>query len=809
MKRWSKVIVLCFLLLSISSNSLVGASMNKQAKMDYTKPIDPNILTEKTLSELWCMRNEIFARHGKPFKTYELHHYFMATGWYHPDKHYSESRLSQVEQENVERIQQEEEKRLLNNYYTRNGTSYVNVENVLNIFQYPQFTPEEIELLGRNGFVTLPTKYNQLFHIYENNDYLGIPSFITVDSVLQLYHLFFDMTLRNLEQEYLSNVLATLLTEVLEQTKQVYQETEDAAIKNAALHNWVYFSIPYYFLKGGELDLEDEIKNLASAEIELCQAHGGWDISPLLGRIFDYSQFIPRGHYTRNEILKQYFLAMLWLGLAGIDIGIDIKNDSQLIQGLMTTYLLYTKSFDNRRLLEFWEDVYQPTVFYVGLSDDLGPIDFKEAMDQVFGEDPRITDFSDPQKLAQIRGILTGLFTKKTKITGHGAWGEQGPQFRFMGQRFIPDSYIFHRLTIIDETREYFRRFPNGLDVMAVFGSKRAKDIMLTELTGTWEWWPEYPQELERIIAEYKNLNKTRWTQNLYYYWLWCLKALIDLKETSPLPFFMQTEGWERKSLNTALGSWAELRHDTILYVKQSVAAECGGDVEEFEEWIPEPPTGYVESNIEFYQRLLSLLEFTRNELSARKMIDNRMISLFIRFAELVEFLLNVSEKELDNTPLTLQEYEQIQKMGALLDNLTLTVLNDEFAFWDEIEGLDKHMPVIADVHTGDNEALEAGVGKAHEMYVIVEIGGKLKLTRGAIFSYYEFRWPIADRLTDEKWQKMLEEGEEPVLPVWSNFYRSPEKQQKTLKPLYLPPPGIPNWSSEPGWQIIYYETGC
>lgn len=805
MKHWSKVIILCFLLLGISSILLASTNMNKQTTMDYTKPLDPAILTEKTLSELWLMRNEIFARHGRPFKTYELHHYFMATGWYQPDKNYSESRLSQIEQENVERIREEEEKRLRDNYSTRNGTPYVNVNNILNIIQYPQFTLEEIELLGRNGFVTLPTRYDQLFHIYENNDYLGIPSFISVDSVLQLYHLFFDMTMRNLEQEYLSNVLTTLLSQVLEQTKQIYREAEDTAIKHAALHNWVYFSIPYYFLKGEDVDLEDEIKELASAEIELCQAHEGWSESPLLGRMFDYSQFIPRGHYTRNEILKQYFMAMLWLGLAGI----DIQDDSQLLQGLLVTYLLHTKSVEDRRLIEFWNDVYQPTVFYVGLSDDLGPIDFKEVMDQVFGEEPHVTDFSDSQKLVQIREILTETFTKKTKITGHGEWGEQGPQFRFMGQRFIPDSSIFDRLTIIDRERNYFRYFPNGLDVMAVFGNKRAKDIMLTELTGTWELWPEYPQELERLIGEYEDLNETHWTQNLYYYWLWCLKALINLKETRPLPFFMQTEGWERKSLNTALGSWAELRHDTILYAKQSCAAECGNGDEELDVWIPEPPKGYVEPNREFYQRLLSLLEFSRNELSARKMIDSRMISLFSRFAELVEFLLNVSEKELGDIPLTLQEYEQIQKTGSLLDHLTLTVLGDGAAFWDEIEGPDKHMPVIADVHTADNEVLEVGVGKAHEIYVIVEIGGTLKLTRGAIFSYYEFPWPAEDRLTDEQWQEMLGEGKEPALPVWSNSYRSPEKQQKPLKPLYLPPSGIPDWSPKPGWKIIYYNTGC
>lgn len=36
------------------------------------------------------------------------------------------------------------------------------------------------------------------------------------------------------------------------------------------------------------------------------------------------------------------------------------------------------------------------------------------------------------------------------------------------------------------------------------------------------------------------------------------------------------------------LGSWTQLRHDTILYVRPS-GAQCGGDGE-----IPPPPPGYV-----------------------------------------------------------------------------------------------------------------------------------------------------------------------------------------------------------------------
>ena len=44
----------------------------------------------------------------------------------------------------------------------------------------------------------------------------------------------------------------------------------------------------------------------------------------------------------------------------------------------------------------------------------------------------------------------------------------------------------------------------------------------------------------------------------------------------------MQTTAWQDKELNITLASWAELRHDTILYVKQSYTmAEREGMFEE------------------------------------------------------------------------------------------------------------------------------------------------------------------------------------------------------------------------------------
>jgi hypothetical protein len=783
--RITKLILLLLITTSLCFSQSIKPPVNKLTHSE---------IENKSISELWLFRNSIFAKYGRTFKTYELHAFFMKQPWYKPSEDFKQSDLSEIDLYNIDLLVAQENKLRENDFLQVGDKRSIKFNNVYNSFQYPDFNDFEKEKLSKNGFIAVPTNRDQLFHIYENNDYLGVPSFITVDAVLQLYHLYFDMTLRNIETKYLSSKLEILLDQLTNELVIIQNKTTNQNIKDAIDFNLTYLGISQYFIKGGEVEIKGNLKDIASQEIENCKNHVGWQESGLLNRKFDYSQYIPRGHYTRSKELKRYFLSMMWLGNAGI----EVSNDKNILSSILITNILYNKTYQNQPLIKLWEDIYEPTVFYVGLSDDTGPVEIKKAMDKVFPSVKIIEQFDNSEKLATLARSLPS-----EKISGHGIWGAQKKQFRLMGQRFIPDSYIFHRLTNVD------RKMPNSLDIMAGFGNEKAYELMMNDYKSSWAMFPSYPDSLKQIILENNEKSRGDWTQNLYYHWLYNLKALYEIKNESELQFFMTTDGWEVKTLNTALASWAELRHNTILYAKQSVAAECGGEGDEIKVWIPEPPKGYVEPNTEFYDRMLSLMNFTTSGLTSRKMLDNKVRYIGKEFVDLLTFLKSVSEKENKRENLSLEEYNQIQKIGSLLDNLTLRVLSEDAYDWWQVEGPDKNMPVIADVHTADFDALEVGVGNAHEIYVIVEIEGKLKLTRGAIFSFYEFPWPSSDRLTDEKWQEMLKNGSAPEQPAWIN-YKSNLRQEKQLTPLYKPDlPDIPDSSTEPGWKIIYYDTGC
>lgn len=760
--------------------------------------LSEDYLLDKNISELSLLRNSYYAKHGRPFRNYELNGFFMRQAWYKPSENYSDSQLSENDKFNIQLIEKIEQNLLKNTYIQRGSKKNLNFNAIYNLFQYPGFSDLEIDFFEKNGFVVAPTNQNQLFHIYENNDYLGIPSFITVDLILQLYHLYFDMTLRNVQEVYLFPSLKKLLSQLINELKSYRDITQNKDVIEAIEFNIAYLSVPYGLL-GEEVDynsIHPSYHNKVKADIQRCNSTRSFDNSSLMGYKVDFSLFTPRGHYTRSEQLGLFFKSMMWLG----NVGIELDNLNGMLKGSVLSYALNTSTYEGEKLLDIWKNINDPIDFYVGSADDIKPTDLFNDVKLA------ITSLSNLDDLANINALETVMNKlKRPRISGKGSWGEQKIQMRLLGQRYVPDSEIFHHLS------NQSRKQPNSLDIMASFGNKKAYELMMTDYSDSWANFPGYTYKLDSLVEANRVRSKEQWTYNLYYHWLYNLKSLYELSKKYEKPYFMTTEGWDRKTLSTSLASWSELRHNTILFVKQSMgAAECGGGGDDyFMAWVPEPPKGYVEPNVEFYERMISLMNLSYNGLKDRRMLQPRIDYISKRMISLLEFLNNISIKQLSNQPISLEEYEQIRRVGSLVESLTLSVLSPEgWVEWWQIDGPDKNMPVIADVHTIDeNRVLQVGVGKAHEIYVVVEIDGRLKLCRGAVFSFYEFPWPINDRLTDEAWQNILERGKQPEQPKWINYKLN--GYRKTPVPLYKPNELVPKHSTDPGWKKIYYDTGC
>ena len=395
-----------------------------------------------------------------------------------------------------------------------------------------------------------------------------------------------------------------------------------------------------------------------------------------------------------------------------------------------------------------------------GSTNDINPLEFGAIVKAVYGEMPEPKDIS---------GGMDKLYAELDKVGQARIKNSSiGLCFRFMGQRYIPDSEILSRLS--NEKRP----FPSGLDVMAVFGSQRAEEL-LDSLYNPSKVWDDYKKEYNKVKSEFDERSIKDKTGNIYTTWLYSLESL-NQRFPEGYPSFMRNNAWESKSLSTALGSWSELRHDTILYGAQS-SVECGGEEEE-----PPKVTGYVEPNPEFYNRLIWLTKQTMEGLSQRNGISDSMKNKCENIIELLEFLKNCSIKELKGESLTYEENDTLMTYGGTLEYLSSSIA--EAQDWYQVASdTDKNMAQIADIHSANTDKgsgyLEVGVGNAAEIYVVVPIDGKLYLTRGAVFDYFEFI--SNERLTDESWQNMV--NRPPKRPPFVGDYMQEEEGEEIITP--------------------------
>jgi hypothetical protein len=197
-----------------------------------------------------------------------------------------------------------------------------------------------------------------------------------------------------------------------------------------------------------------------------------------------------------------------------------------------------------------------------------------------------------------------------------------------------------------------------------------------------------------------------------------------------------------------------------------------------------------VEPVPHFYARLAALTAMTREGLAARGLLGELDEASLAHLEQLAGALQRMAEKELRGEPLTEDEYERIRYYGGEIEQLTMAAADtdnaDPFAprFMDE----EPQAAVIADVATNPStgEVLEEGVGRIQNIFVVVPIdqpdgSSYLQVARGGTFSYYEFPWPMNDRLTDEKWRQMLAEGQAPPLPEWVDSFYIPESEVADL----------------------------
>lgn len=638
--------------------------------------------------------------------------------------------------------------------------------NVENLWQF-YLQDGMKEKLVQNGFVVQGDAGGEFFEIYENNRYELMPNFVTVDSLMHTYHLYFAYLLKNIEKDHLSEALLQLSRRMLENSLAQYEQFAGSEWESAAKRNAAFFSVGTKLLDEST-EADSRVEQIVSSELSKISQAGGIEFSEITGDEEDYSQYVPRGYYEGDEKLERYFKAMMWYGRIHF-----IQREEDLDRSA----LLITKALsEDEEALALWNGVYAVTSFFSGASDDRGVCEYAPLMEEIYGRGAAPGDLiGNDGAFAEFHERTAALEAPKINSIPI-ADGEDNviPGFRFMGQRFTIDAAVMQQL-IYQRVREngqgQKRMLPDVLDVPAALGSDIALRIL--EEDGAADY-AGYRENMSRLREGLSQENEALWSASLYAGWLNTLRPLLAEKGEG-YPIFMQNEEWMKKDLECFSGSFTELKHDTILYAKQ-VMAEMGGGYDE------EPDDrGYVEPEPLVYERFAQLSAQTAQGLSQFGMLSEKDEEMLSRLTQIAEQLLTISNKELVEEGLTEEEYEFIRCYGGHIEHFWYEVATDTAG--EEIAPKEFPAAIVADIATDPNgTVLEVGTGNPSMIYVVVKVEGKIKLARGSVYSFYQFPWPLSDRLTDSKWRQMMgiqskEDGSHeynpPVKqPEWTQSYR-------------------------------------
>lgn len=632
-----------------------------------------------------------------------------------------------------------------------------NIDNKDVLLRELERYPEGKESLVNNYAFFISTNSDTMHSYYEVNRYDKMPSFITADVLLNMYHKYFDYVLKTVEKKQLYPKLQQLLSKLRTQSEQQYEQLKDGELQQAAVKNYAYFTIADFLLNGENgTQPPQAVKDLAAAELVLINAASEIAVSPLMSygvaqtEKEDYSQYKARSHYAGDEELERYFKALMFLGRMRFTFKETINLQVSALQ---------MAALQQNDLMKAWNEIDEIIALFSGQSDDPSPYELLQIFTTVF-EKADINDFAaNNEKLQEFKTAVSKLPKPKINDVPLDAGLSESDReeatfaYRFMGQRYNLDAEIFGNLLSpkLDKSASgSARKMPTVYDIPATFGSTQARSILKTKAV---DEYPGYWDKMEQMNASINALPQAFWQADMYSYSLHAFAYLLNEKEIMQYPSFMRTELWQNKLLNTYVSAYTELKHDTVLYSKQ-IMAEMGGLLE------PEDNDlrGYVEPLPQLYHALYIYSQAFIKALSEHNLLSGADLDNLRNLSEVTEKMCTISVKELQKEDLSKEEYDFIISFGGQLEHLWSGTIAEEDKTKPYSDLMYKYSAkIVTDIATDPNSAtcLQEAIGSPYLVYVIVPVAGSLRLCRGVVYSHYEFTSPIDKRMTDQEWRQL------------------------------------------------------
>jgi hypothetical protein len=637
----------------------------------------------------------------------------------------------------------------------------------------------ELDILAKTGLaISARQSFGTFFMGYTGIYANDLPLFVSGDSVLHAVHRSYDAILKEIEYAALQPDL-----------QKVLDGMRGGLAAEAAASTWpaeTVLDVDEYLAVAASLALYNgsappvaggSAANVTSLVAQAKAAGGAAEVT-LFGepRLLDFSQFTPRGHYAGNSILEPYFRAMMWLGRTDLRL-LSQKASGEVALGRrqFAAAALMAKLVEPVR--DDWERVDRTLRAFLGESDNMVPTDFS-ALRALAGVDSwaALLDRSDEELARAIVGGGFGIQRIASQLLFVDRGNEGAPldrAFLLLGQRFVIDSQVLANVVydrVFDPARPTpLRMMPSPLDVaFAALGNSGAADLLATDVQA----YPGYPQALHQARILVDQHEPGYWTESLYTSWLGALRAASPgwgATANPKAPPIVATEAWSKRILQMQLASWAELRHDNLLYAKQSYT---GIPVCEFPDAYVEPIPALWHALAEFGNRGASLMADLGASSSASA------AAYFTSLASTAAMLEAMALQQEQGLPFNAEQMAFINQAVELkTESVVCATITRPAGWYPNLfysrDDADKQDTMVADVHTQPadeagnmvGKVLHVGTGFPRLLVVTFNTCAGPRAYAGVVSAYHETITTDFDRLTDQRWTDQLAAAPPPEVP--------------------------------------------
>jgi len=670
----------------------------------------------------------------------------------------------------------------------------INTSNILyydSICAKYSLTDYEKQLIQSHGFMASERlSFDAYGDALKDVFFKDLPVFVSTDAILHAVHESYDEILVQTEGEYLIQKIKDILTTLHSQVPVLdAQYNANPNMLQSLKYLDLYFGVGKKLL--GISTTMFYASNTARADSIIGYINA---YQPVLYSMFgetnhniDFSQFQPRGHYADADNIQnypdlpKYFQALMWLGRIEIYLmppNYKVSTSDYTAQNSIILAALADKASKNTTAYASLQDFDNIIKLFVGETDNVSLFNLDDLL-QTSG----ITDPAQLTDTLKIKAFQDSLITRPfayQKINSQILAGDEtqpdsiipASAFMLMGQRFIIDSYVTAQV-VYDRIKyngtKITRMLPSTLDVLYSLGNDASAQLLKSELDQY-----HYGTNLASLRYLINGYDSTFWSSSLFNIWLNSIRQLNPPADRSNLPWFMSSGAWWQEKMNTQLGSWTELRHDNLLYAKESYTGTIMCSF----------PYSYVEPFPAFYKNL-KLFGDKLNALIQSISFSNSYIQTAVsgycsNLSTVCDKLSSISQKEIDNDTLSSDEISYLKGMlryqttqyGNPYDGWYYNL------FYDAVNKFFVQNCIVADIHTSATDASgnpvgwvkHVGTGKINLGVFVVKYPNDASIAYvGPLYSYYDYTTSNFLRLTDDQWLNTYQALS--MRPDWVNLY--------------------------------------